>query len=92
MRKLSDTILSDRLTVGLTFAMMLVLAVLGGSGGWLLCGWWAPPPSGVFARYLAAGNDADWLLYDGSKGAQRFTADNGTPVCDLKFWLARSGP
>jgi hypothetical protein len=31
VRKLSETILSDRLTVGLTFATILVVAVLGGS-------------------------------------------------------------
>jgi hypothetical protein len=91
-RELGATIVSDRGTIGLTLATMLVLAVLGGISGWSLRGWWAPPPSDVFARYLAAGNNADWLLCDDGKGAQRFTTSDGTPACDLRFWLAKPGP
>jgi hypothetical protein len=90
-RELGETIASDRVTIGLTLAAMLVLAVLGGISGWSLRGWWAPPPDAVFARYLDAGNNADWLLCDGGKNTQRFT-DNGNPACDLRFWLAKPGP
>jgi hypothetical protein len=94
VRKLSATVLNDRKTVALAFIAMLVLAVLGGAAGWALRGWWAPPPSAVFARYLAAGNNPDWLLCGGTTEtqAQRFTASNGAPACDLKFWLKRPGP
>lgn len=49
-----------------------------------------PPPAGVFARYLAAGNDPNWLLCEGV--GKRFTAQNNVAACVLKFWIQKPGP
>ncbi len=82
--------LSERTRLALTLVGGLVVAGLGLGTGWGLRGWWAPPPAGVFARYLAAGNNADWLLCDG--GGKRFVASNGVAACELRFWLEPAGP
>ena len=49
-----EALLSDRTTMVLTLVALLVMGGLGLGPGWGLRGWWAPPPAGVFARYLAA--------------------------------------
>ena len=85
-----EVLLSDRTTMVLMTAAMLAMGVLGLGTGWGLRGWWAPTPAGVFARYLSAGNDPEWLLCGGG-GGQRFT-DHNAPACDLKFWLAKPEP
>jgi hypothetical protein len=89
-QSLREMALSERTRLVLTLAGGLVMASLGLSTGWGLRGWWAPPPAGVFARYLAAGNEAEWLLCAG--GGKRFMAQNGVAACELRFWLERAGP
>ena len=88
-RGLRAMALGERTRLVLTLAGGLVVAGLGLGAGWGLRGWWAPPPVGVFARYLEAGNNADWLLCDGGK---RFVAANGVAACELRFWLEKAGP
>ena len=90
-RSLREMALGERTRLVLTLAGGLVVAGLGLGTGWGLRGWWAPPPAGVFARYLEAGNTADWLLCDGG-GGKRFVAGNGVAACELRFWLERAGP
>ena len=85
-----EALLSDRTTMVLIFVALLVMGGLGLGSGWGLRGWWAPPPAGVFARYLAAGNDPNWLLCEG--GGKRFTTDRNASACQLKFWLEKPGP
>ena len=82
-----EALLSDRTTMVLILVALLVMGGLGLGSGWGLRGWWAPPPAGVFAHYLAAGNDPDWLLCEG--GGKRFTAQNDAAACELKFWLGK---
>lgn len=88
-RSLREVALGERTRLVLTLAGGLVVAGLGLGTGWGLRGWWAPPPAGVFARYLEAGNNADWLLCDSGK---RFVAANGVAACELRFWLEKAGP
>lgn len=88
-QSLREMALSERTRLVLTLAGCLVVAGLGLGTGWGLRGWWAPPPAGVFARYLEAGNNADWLLCAG--GGKRFVAANGVAACELRFWLERAG-
>ena len=90
-RSLREMALGERTRLVLTLAGGLVVAGLGLGTGWGLRGWWAPPPAGVFARYLEAGNNADWLLCAGG-GGKRFAAGNGVAACELRFWLERAGP
>lgn len=89
-RNLRETVLGERTRLALTLVGGLVVAGLGLGAGWGLRGWWAPPPAEVLARYLAAGNNADWLLCDG--GGKRFVAANGVAACELRFWLEKAGP
>jgi len=85
-----EALLGDRTTMVLILVTLLVMGGLGLGSGWGLRGWWAPPPAGVFARYLAAGNDPNWLLCDG--GGKRYTTDPNASACELKFWLEKPGP
>lgn len=85
-----EALLSDRTTMVLILVALLVMGGLGLGSGWGLRGWWAPPPAGMFARYLAAGNDPNWLLCEG--GGKQFTTDRNLSACELKFWLEKPGP
>lgn len=85
-----EALLNDRATVTLVMAALLMVGGLGVGSGWGLRGWWAPPSSEVFARYLAAGNEPGWLACEGA--GTRFVSTQKTPACELKFWLQNPGP